>query len=168
MKSLRFSVVSRMRESSLGRWYAGRSNSDQRILLVMTGLILATSCYAGVWQPLADFSERSRLEHARAQGMADWIALNESALAQAQSRLTQGSTDAAPTVTRSARQAGITLSRLQPESSGGVSVSIENEPFEAVVEWIARLEADQGLIVERITVDRSEQPGRVDVQLRAR
>ena len=63
MKSLRFSVVSRMKESSLGRWYAGRSNSDQRILLVIAGLILATSCYAGVWQTLASGAAWNMLVH---------------------------------------------------------------------------------------------------------
>ena len=71
-----------------------------------------------------------------------------------------------PIVTREANSQGIRLNRLQPESDGAVSVVLQAQSFNAVIEWLARLQQAHNVSVQRVSVDAEGKPGLVNAQIR--
>ena len=71
-----------------------------------------------------------------------------------------------PLITREANAQGIRLNRLQPESDGAVSVVLQAQPFNTVVEWLDRLQKTHSIEVQRISLDAEGQPGLVNAQIR--
>jgi general secretion pathway protein M len=67
----------------------------------------------------------------------------------------------------SAREAGLgnSLSRVRPDGALAVRVWFEGVPFDALVDWLGRLEQDYQVRVKLITLERQPQPGRVHAQL---
>ena len=55
---------------------------------------------------------------------------------------------------------------LQPESDGAVSVVLQAQPFNTVVEWLDRLQKTHSIEVQRISLDAEGQPGLVNAQIR--
>ena len=71
-----------------------------------------------------------------------------------------------PTITGTAAAEGLTLSRLQPESNGAVSVVLQAQRFNAMVRWLDGLRENNGVTIQRVSVDAEGQPGYVNAQLR--
>ena len=157
------------------RWYTEKSTTDQRILKVLSALSVALFFYIGLWQPLDDFADTQHQRAAQSQALADWIETNRQALIQSRK---QGAASAGQTarsgeptiaqITSSAGQFGIILSRLQPESDGSVSVAVEQQSFNALVQWLAGIESEQGYVIERASIDRAGEEGLVNGQFRFR
>jgi type II secretory pathway component PulM len=71
-----------------------------------------------------------------------------------------------PIITRSADALGLKLARLQPEAGGVVSVVIQGQPFNDVVRWLAALEENNGVQVDRASIDAGDLSGIVNAQIR--
>jgi general secretion pathway protein M len=161
--------------TTVHRWYTAKSTTDQRILKVLSTLSVALFFYIGLWQPLGDFADTQQQRAARSQALADWIETNRQALIQSgkqghcerRANSSWWRADIAQ-ITSSAAQFGITLSRLQPESDGSVSVAVEQQSFNALVQWLAGIESEQGYVIDRASIDRASEEGLVNGQFRFR
>jgi general secretion pathway protein M len=71
-----------------------------------------------------------------------------------------------PVITRVANSRGLRLNRLQPESDGGVSVVLQAQPFNAMLQWLSDLENQHNVTVARVALDAEGKPGLVIAQLR--
>ena len=56
MKTLFQNLADQWRATTVHRWFAGKSATDQRILKVLGTLCVALFFYIGLWQPLVDFT----------------------------------------------------------------------------------------------------------------
>ena len=139
--------------------------------MAAAGLLI---CYIGIWQPLSRYAAAQQVQANRAQTTADWLVTNRAALeatASSTSKAGNGSSGAAPTIsqiTNSAATFNLTLSRLQPEADGSVSVALEQQPFNGVAEWLVGIENEQGYTIDRASIDRTNAQGLVNAQLRIR
>lgn len=70
-------------------------------------------------------------------------------------------------VDRSTRAAGLTayLKRNEPEGNTGIRLRFEDAPFDELVGWLARLQAEQGVGVVAATADPGQEPGRVTANI---
>lgn len=175
MNVLLQNLADQWRRTTAHRWYAAKNTTDQRILKALAALCAILFFYIGVWQPLSDFADEQHRRAAQSQSLADWIAANRPALVRSGSQNTDSTglpvRGGAPTIaqiTSSAAQFGITLTRLQPESDGSVSVAVEQQPFNALVQWLAGIENDQGYAIDRASIDRGSAEGLVNGQFRFR
>lgn len=173
MKVLRQSLAARWQGTTVYRWYAVKSTSDQRILQALGALCAALLIYIGLWQPLVDFADDQQRRAIQSQTLADWITANRQALSEGGQRGLAGAGHpvggGAPTIaqiTSSAAQYGITFSRLQPESDGSVSVALDQQPFNALAQWLSDIENEQGYVIDRASIDRSGEEGLVNGQFR--
>ena len=168
-------AMAALQATSAYRWYSTKSQSDKRILQTSFWLAVALLAYAGIWQPLSQFTDRQQQRAAESQRIADWIATNRNALEQVSrqpgasnsSQRSAGQTGISK-VTNSAATFGVTVSRLQPEADGGVSIAVEQQPFNALVQWLANIEGQQGFVTERASIDRGSEDGLVSGQFRFR
>lgn len=166
---MRERLSSAWRASAAAAWWRGKAAHERLVYGALAAVAAAVFLWLALWRPLADWQAQEAVRLARAQELLEWISANE-----AQARAAGASDkDAAaepsaliPSITQAAGAAGVRLSRLQPESGGGVSVLMQQQPFDRVIALIARLQERRGLVVERASMDAHRTPGFVDAQLR--
>ena len=150
-----------------GRWYAGREPGEQRVILALAALIVLTVFWLGLWKPIADWRETAHNRYQNAQAQLDWLRANEQrARALSRSAAAGDGRSLLPVITRSAQSQNIQVNRLQPEASGIVSVSIQDQPFNDLLRWLHSLQENNGVSVRRMAVDADERPGIVNAQIR--
>ena len=67
-------------------------------------------------------------------------------------------------ITESAELAGVLVRRLEPEGAV-VRVSLDDAPYETVVNWVAKMESDAAIALVAIELDRRTAPGIVAARL---
>ena len=167
-------IIVLIRNSTVHQWYVSKSESDKRILKLLAGLSLPLICYVGMWMPLNNYVDTQQRQAYLAQSTADWLVANRMALEAVATSAESGNPNPGgdqPTIsqiTNSAAELKITLSRLQPEADGSVSVALEQQSFNAVAQWLAGIEREQGFTIDRASLDRASESGLINAQLRIR
>lgn len=165
---MRERLASAWRASGAASWWSGKAAGEQLVYAALAAAAALVFLWLGFWRPLADWQEQQEARLQRAQGLAAWVSANE-AEARAWAGTVGEETEAGaiiPAITQAAGAAGVRLSRLQPESGGGVSVLLQRQSFAQVIALIAQLQESRGVIVERASMDAQQTPGMVDAQLR--
>lgn len=143
--------------------FLARLSPRERLMIGLgLPLVLLVGAWVLVWQPVqADISAmRDRIAEARGVRAAlDRYPAGEAAAPAAMAR-----GPVAGRVTRSAEAAGITLARLEPAGTG-LTAFVDSAPFDDIVDWIARMEADEGLRLTAIDLARRADPGFVSARL---
>jgi general secretion pathway protein M len=155
---------------SLRSWWRGRTIREQRLLLVMFGLVAVVLLWLLIVRPLGDALSRARERYADA-------AL-ELAEARAQARLIGQLESNGPAslaepidalINRSAAEAGFPVARLDREGEAQATLVLASVRPQAFFGWLAQMESNRGLIVERLnTTTNSDRTLSVQVTFRAR
>jgi len=162
-------VLHQLQDSGAWRWYAGREPRERPIIAGLVLVIVSAILWVLIWKPISDWQTLESNRFQNAQATWDWMQANE---ADARARARQSSTGQGrersllPLVTREANSQGIRLNRLQPEADGAVSVVVQAQPFNAVIEWLARLQDSHDVTVQRVSVDAEGKPGLINAQIR--
>ena len=164
LEKTRISLV----QGSIGQWYEAKSRSDQIVINLVGALFISSVVLLGVWQPIQNNNSEQRSRYVNELTLTEWIALNKNRLRTlSNSSLRQADTSSAVArITNAANQNKVTLDRLQPESDGSVSISLQNQSFTKVLRWLVKLETQQGLTVLRLGIDKGSKTGEVSVQIR--
>lgn len=135
---------------TLKLWWAERSKREQRLLLVMFGLIALVFVWLLAIRPLSDSLDAARTRHGQAV----------IALAEAKARRAVPAGPARPAATaplpidallaRTSADAGFANARINAMSPARASVTIEAARPQAVLGWIDQLEG-QGVAVQSLT-----------------
>jgi general secretion pathway protein M len=167
---MRWSILQqRFLASGIGRWYLGRESNEQHVILALTILVTVSILWLAVWKPVSDWRDIEHNRYQNAQAELDWMTANEvraRAVARSASGAGDGERSLLPVITRSAEAQGIRVNRLQPESNGVVSVSIQGQQFNALMQWLHQLQENNGVSVLRLAVDSEGRPGMVNAQIR--
>ncbi len=167
--SLFYRLSQQLQGTAAWRWYAGREPHERPVIAGLVLIIIAALFWIAIWKPISDWRAVETNRYQNAQSTWEWMQANES---KARARATQpGGAPASerslmPLVTREANTLGIRLNRLQPESDGAVSVVVQAQPFNMLVQWLDRLSTTHNIDVQRISVDAEGQPGLVNAQIR--
>lgn len=151
------------------RWWQERTPREQALLSGL-GLLLAV---LAVWQlvlsPLAQWREAAAQSYLQADELLEQVrrgAAEAQALqAVAVRRETARGGSLRSTVTATARQAGITISRLEPSDDGGLTIWLEEADAQEMQAWLAGLYRDHGIAVGRATVRRHDSREAVRAQI---
>ncbi len=151
------------------RWYASREPHERPVIAGLAVLVLAALFWMIFWKPVSDWRLLEVNRYQNALSTWEWVQANEArARSRAQAATAGPASDRSllPLVTREANSAGIRLNRLQPESDGAVTVVIQAQPFNAMIQWLHRLQTAHNVEVQRISVDAEGDPGLVHAQIR--
>ncbi len=163
-------LIKAWRESSVRRWWRTKAGHERLIYAALAAAVTATLLWTAVWRPLVDWHAQEMRRLDNAQQLLEWVTLNEGrARAGAKDegqRSEAGTGSILPAITQAAEAAGIRLARLQPESGSAVSVSLEQQPFDQVVAWLANLSDGNGVRVVQASLDAHRSPGFINAQLR--
>jgi len=158
----------RLLSSAAGRWYAEREPNEQRVVLALTAAVILTIVWLGIWKPISDWRTLEHNRYQNAQSLLDWMRANEARAREAarSGGPRSGNRSVLPVITRSAEAQGIRLNRLQPESNAVVSVVIQSQPFNEVLSWLHQLQENNGISIQRLSVDAEGTPGLINAQIR--
>ena len=161
-------LQTKFRQSGLGRWFYGREQNEQRIISGIALLIVISILWVSVWKPVSDWRTLAQNRQQNAQQLLDWLKANEQAAKQAATanRASSGGRALIPVITKAASAHELKLNRLQPESNGVISVVLEQQSFNQIIGWVAQLDENNGVSVERASFDSQDAPGYVNAQIR--
>ena len=134
--------------SGLALWWQGRSLREQRLLLVMLGLLVLVFGWLLIVRPLGDALDAARTRHSAAViALAEARARAGTSSSSAEARAPAGPVDGL--LGRTATEAGFANARITAQGPARALVVIEAARPQALFGWVARLES-QGLTVERL------------------
>lgn len=158
-----------MTERLFALWKA-RTLRERWLLGIMFGLLACVGVWLLVLRPLGDMMSAAKERHSAAAE-----ALAEARAQAAAIRALQGRNAVRPAgaieqlVAQAAAATGFQLSRLEPQGPGRVSLVIDAARPQALFAWVARMEAEQGLLVEQFNASaNSDRTLAVQVTFRAR
>ena len=167
MSQLTTSLMRGWRESSAGRWYKAKEASEQKILAVVAFIVVLSVLWLLLWKPITDWRDIADNRLETAQATLSWMQANEQRARASADVVSPTGADRSlvPLLTRAAQSLGLKLSRLQPRSDGGVTVSIEGQTFDNVLAWIAGLQDNNAVVVSKMSINHKDVPGLVDAQV---
>ena len=153
--------------SAAGRWFAGLGERDRLAVAALSAFLLVVLVYLAVWLPVSSFAEAADARYRKQEALLGWMKVTE------QEARTSSSTSSGPRsggslltlVANSASEAGVQLTRFQPEASGGVSVVLQNQDFNAVIRWLERLTVREQVVVRQLSIDDQDEPGLINARI---
>ncbi|HQU14851.1 MAG: hypothetical protein B7Z66_03530 [Chromatiales bacterium 21-64-14] len=146
-------------------WLAARTPRERQILIIGAALLAVLLLYGVVLRPFHNRLATLRHNVDEQRALLHWM---HGAAGQIQAlRGSAGNRVSGQPIlslvdqTARQEQLGNAVKRLEPDSSGGVRVWLEQAPFDQVVQWLGKLERDHGLQLESITVESTGVPGQV-------
>ena len=152
------------RTSAAGRAYAQLGERDRLAVTGLAAFLALVVIYLAIWRPIAAWQDAADARYQRQLGVLEWMRAHETearAAARGADAQRDGGNSMLSVVSSTANRAGVKLTRFQPEGSGGVSVVIQNQPFNAVLRWLDDL-ADEGIDVRTLSIDRQGQNGLIN------
>ena len=160
--------------NELQRKWRELSGRERRMVVLTAVVLFAVLFYLLVWTPVS-----TGIDETRRKVAAQEKQLRELQAMAAEVRRLRGSGKAAGasrlkgsllgTIQASAERKGLggTLKKVQPSGQDGRSVILwmENAPFDVMVDWLGLLNRQYGVQVTEITVERRDEPGRVNSRM---
>ena len=139
---------------------------DQRALVALSAFMIVVLFWFLLWKPLDEWADSEHAELVLERDTQTFLNANyERAREIAKSQNAGPKKEAASVVASSGRKAGLELARVQPARQG-VSVWLDEAPYQRLLTWLVQLHNKEGLEVRQIRIERTEQEGRVKVFLR--
>lgn len=156
-------------QDNIGKLRARYSALEQREQVALTSLaVFFTGLFIvfGVWFPANDFFEARRADRDRQFELLQYMRSTEQEARTLgdQSPRVGGGQDLLTQISRTAAQAGITPSRLQPEGDSGVSVFFDGVAFNDLMRWL-QTQTEAGVSIRQMSVDREESAGMVKARI---
>lgn len=133
---------------NLTQWWAGRSQRERVLLLVMLALALPILAWLLILRPIEAALETARTDHWAATARLIQVRSDAGLL---KSTATVANETAQAIAARSASAAGFVPSRLDPTPDGKAMLSLPSAKPAALAKWLTALDRE-GVFVETITV----------------
>ncbi|MGI9283639.1 MAG: type II secretion system protein GspM [Endozoicomonas sp.] len=139
---------------------------DRKALHLLVAFLLLAAVYLFVWEPVTAWNERQQEEFSHQQSNHEWIAdnIDQAKMAQKKQKSSGAKKDLSSVVSGSARQAELTLSRVQPDRKG-LGVWIEDAAYQKLLAWMVALDTRYEVTIQQVKIDRGKEEGRVKVYM---
>lgn len=145
------------------KWLA-LNQREQHLVIVMACFIGIFIFYMLIWQPLNNAISDKEKKITRAENLVTWLQEQQAqfhSLASSQRKTSNASLSTI--VNRSASTKGITIARVQPQGEE-LNVSIDQVPFNVLMDWLENMSAQQGVSVKAIDLAKTDTKGVVRVR----
>ena len=149
-------------------WFSQFNPREQLSLLALGMALSAYLLYMLLWSPLQDLRDQMEI---RNQGVATLLLRVDSMVSEIIHLREGGSSNGSKRnltvmINTSTTQAGLSVSRLQPNSRGEVQVRIEGEAFDDILSWLHTIEMREGLLLREVSITQAGADGRVNATVR--
>ena len=153
-----------LEDSTIVRGFRELPIRQRQASLVILAVMILAVIYVGIWRPIFEYRENAIVGMTTARQTLDWMQENKGV---AQTRLNTGEEIEEVSIAKlstSARQFGFSLQRIQSMPSGGVSVQLQRQAFNAVLRWVDYLNEEYGYRVVNASLN-SYAEGLVDARI---
>ena len=153
--------------------YLNSLEARERYLVVVAFvLIVVTIPYQFMWKPFSESLDNSRI---RVQSQKNqYIKMQQQSQKIKQLRGTSSSTVVSQPgkqflnnlIQTAAKRNGLTNNlKIKSDAQNSIRVSLDNVPFDSVMNWLDQLVSNNGIIISKLNVDRQPSLGRVNVSV---
>lgn len=152
--------------NKLNAYLASRTERERQILLLGVGLGVPLLVWMLIWQPLLKARDASAERLSQRQQSYLWMQEAAAKITAARgngSAVTAVSGSPQQQITAAARDIGIKLSRIEPQSDGRYSVWVARSDYNAVIRFIDVLN-QAGLPPDSLSINLLDVPGMVSLR----
>ncbi len=150
------------------QWWQDRTGRERLLIAGAGGLCAILALYQFVYVPVLAYRDSAYRSYLQAEALMQDVAAGAAqanALKQVTARRSASDEPLRVTVTTSAHRAGVSITRLEPDANGGLSVWVEEADARVIQGWIADLQGDHGITVEKATIRRHDGKPMVRAQI---
>lgn len=153
--------------NALRQFWEGLATRDRRVLAMGAGALLLIALWLLAWEPLREARDAARLRTTAAANDLAYLRAAVPQLRDATATPARDGRSLLALVDATARASGVgeALLRVEPVSAAQVRVYFEGAGFDALVDWLAALQAGQGISISDFSATRSTGVGRVDARV---
>ncbi|MEW6983659.1 type II secretion system protein GspM [Colwelliaceae bacterium 6471] len=146
-------------------WWQQLNTREQRLVMAMSAAVIVFILYSLIWQPLNDGIVKAQQKLDRQQELLSWVQENTAKYQRSKvgGNAKGSSGSLSSIINRTARNANITVTRIQPQGDD-IQVWVDEVSFEQLLQWLERLTNNDGLQVKAIDLDGLDKPGTVRVR----
>ena len=151
------------------RWSA-LPQRTRSLALAASALVLVFVLWSAVWRPLQRDLQSLRTSVPRQTEQLEWMrAQVPTAQALKAKSFTTGD-NVMQTIEQTATTQNVRsyITRMDAEGPGGIRVTLENVPFNAMVSWLSDLHGNYGAMIDDATVEARPASGLVNARIRLR
>jgi general secretion pathway protein M len=138
--------------TALRDWYVGRTQREQRLILVMLAVAVPVLAWFLIVRPVSGAYDQAVQDHLSAIDRHGRVmALAEAAKSTPARSVAASDADLQLVVTEAASQAGIVLQGTTPNGSNALDLNVAGGRATALLQWLAQFEA-QGIAVQQMTM----------------
>lgn len=146
-------------------WWQQLKISEQRLVAIMTIVVISFLFFSLIWQPLNEGITKTQQKIVRQQTLLTEV--QEGTQRYQQAKINGGSGQSngslSSIVNQSAGRHNITITRLQPQADD-LQVWIDEVPFSQLLGWLEFLANREGLLVKNIDLGKTDEKGVVKVR----
>ncbi|MCE2573548.1 type II secretion system protein GspM [Motilimonas eburnea] len=146
-------------------WWEGLASRERNLAILSAVVLVVGALYWGVYQPLSQALEQEQTRLKSHQQTLIWMKSKGQDIVnyQAQQRSGSGNVNLNQLIGNSARQSGITISRIQPKGNE-LEVWIDNIEFNKLLAWLKQLQERHGVVTLNTDLAVGDAPGTVKVR----
>ena len=140
-------------------------DKDKRALTILVIFLAPILVYFALLKPSLAYYLDGRQAYSSNRELLDWVNLNARHV-ETRPKMASEEPDRPllELVTATAEQRKLPITRLQPEADTRVRVWMSDVDFTSLVNWLYVLTQQSGAVISSISIDRTPQPGQVNVQ----
>lgn len=146
-------------------WWEEASERDQKLVIILTAVIIVSVIYFSLWKPLTDDLTKNQLQLQNAQKTLQWVETKAAKLVQAgigHSAKPVYKQNLSQLINRTAKQSRITISRIQTRGNS-VDLWIKEVEFNTFINWLTILKNKHNVHVNSVDLNRDKVHGMVKV-----
>nr|WP_319555475.1 type II secretion system protein M [uncultured Vibrio sp.] len=150
--------------SQVQTWWSSISQREQRMTMGCGVLVIVGLIYWGILQPMGQRAELAQSRIQSEKQLLAWVKdkANDITALRKSGGVAYSNQPLNQLVSSSARRYKVELIRVQPRNES-VQVWIKPLAFNQMVDWLRYLKEQQGIEVEFLDIDRTEQAGMIEV-----
>lgn len=153
----------------LKQWFVNLEKREQRMLVIGAIAVVFYLIYGVMYRGLVDARDKLAYQNAQQQESLAWMkgavqVINS--LQHGQPKQDVSGKSLAQLAEASAKDAGIRISRFQPNADTDAQLWIERENFNGVLVFLNRMESSYGLQLEDVSITSANSPGIVNLRLK--
>lgn len=155
-------------------WYDGLEPRERRILIAGVTLLVVALLYLIAWEPLVKKISTLEKTNQENQELLVWMEQSAAEAQQLQAKLKASGPSGRSkgqsllgTIDRTAKTSklGKSVKRVQPDGQTKARVWLENVSFDSMVNWLEKLQRQQGIRIVNTVIEKQDDPGLVNARL---
>lgn len=147
-------------------WYEAATPREQLYVKLGAAVVAALLAWLLVVSPLQRFSDSARADYRQQRETLAWMQANRHRVSSVPARAARTPGDSLLGIAnQSARAAGLSFRRYEPNGENGLNLWLEGVPFNQLTLWLQGLERDYGVAATELSVNRRGEPGLVDARI---